>query len=83
MCPCHWGGLTDGGSTNDRKSTSGYVFLLGNKAISWASKKKTKVALSSAEAKYMAATSAVCEATWFRKILQDVQQDYKTPTYSL
>ena len=59
------------------------MFLLGNKAISWASKKKTKVALSSAEAKYMAATSAVCEATWFRKILQDVQQDYKTPTYSL
>ncbi|XP_028196700.1 uncharacterized protein LOC114381653 [Glycine soja] len=27
-------------STDDRKSTSGYVFLLGNKAISWASKKQ-------------------------------------------
>ena len=28
----------------------------------------------------MAATSAACEATWLRKILQDVQQDSKTPT---
>ena len=56
------------------------MFLLGNKAISWASKKQTTVALSSAEAEYMAATSAACEATWLRKILQDVQQDSKTPT---
>ncbi|XP_006593273.1 uncharacterized protein LOC114379003 [Glycine soja] len=72
-------GYTDSdwaGSTNDRKSTSGYVFLLGNKAISWASKKQTTVALSSAEAEYMTATSAACEATWLRKILQDS----KTPT---
>ena len=68
------------GSTNDRKSTSGYVFLLGNKAISWASKKQMTIALSSAEAEYMAATSVACEATWLRKILQDVQQDSKTPT---
>ncbi|XP_028215213.1 uncharacterized protein LOC114397350 [Glycine soja] len=37
------------GSTDDRKSTSGYMFLLSNKAISWASKKQTTVALSSAE----------------------------------
>lgn len=77
-------GYTDSdwaGSTDDRKSTSGYVFLLGNKAISWASKKQTTVALSSAEAEYMAATSAACEATWLRKILQDVQQD--SNSYSL
>ncbi|XP_014624146.1 secreted RxLR effector protein 161-like [Glycine max] len=69
------------GRTDDRKSTSGYVFVLGNKAISWASKKQTTVALSSAEAEYMAATSAACEATWLRKILQDVQQD--SNSYSL
>ena len=56
------------------------MFLLGNKAISWASKKQTIVALSSTKAEYMAATSAACEATWLRKILQDVQQDSKTPT---
>lgn len=59
-------GYTDSdwvGSTDDRKSTSGYVFLLGNKAISWASKKQMTIALSSAEAEYMAATSAACEAT--------------------
>ena len=46
-------GYTDSdwaGSTDDRKSTSGYVFLLGNKAISWASKKQTTIALSSTKA---------------------------------
>ena len=59
------------------------MFLLDNKAISWASKKQTTIALSSAEAEaeaeYMDATSVACEATWLRKILQDVQQDSKTP----
>ena len=28
----------------------------------------------------MAAISAACEAAWLRKILQDIQQDSKTPT---
>ena len=46
------------GSVDDRKSTSGYVFQLGNKVVSWLSKKQAIVALSSAEAEYIAATSA-------------------------
>src|SRR5436309_15950271 len=36
----------------DRKSTSGSVFLLHGRAISWASKKHMSVALSMIEAKY-------------------------------
>ncbi|XP_057249968.1 uncharacterized mitochondrial protein AtMg00810-like [Beta vulgaris subsp. vulgaris] len=46
-------GYTDSdwaGSIDDRKSTSGYVFQLGTKAISLSSKKQATVALSSAEA---------------------------------
>ncbi|XP_014631455.1 uncharacterized protein LOC114411183 [Glycine soja] len=57
-------GYTDSdwaGSTDDRKGINGYVFPLGNKAISWASKKQMTIALSSTEAKYMAATSVVCD----------------------
>lgn len=50
------------GSIDDRKSTSGHVFFLGSKAISWSSKKQSTVALSSAEAEYISATSACCEA---------------------
>ena len=57
-------GYTDSdwaGSIDDRKSTSGYVFCLGSKIISWASKKQKTVSLSSAEAEYIAATDAACE----------------------
>ena len=37
------------GDVGDRKSTSGYMFLLGGAAISWKSSKQTFVALSTAE----------------------------------
>ncbi len=36
------------GDLDDRKSTSGYLFMLGGAAISWKSKKQTAVALSTA-----------------------------------
>ncbi|XP_057246814.1 secreted RxLR effector protein 161-like [Beta vulgaris subsp. vulgaris] len=68
------------GSIDDRKSTSGYVFQLGTKTISWSSKKQATIALSSAEAEYVAATSAACEAVWLRRILDDLQQTSEEPT---
>ncbi|KAL5726897.1 hypothetical protein ACHQM5_000142 [Ranunculus cassubicifolius] len=76
-------GFTDSdwaGSIDDRKSTSGYVFCLGSKVISWSSKKQQTIALSSAEAEYIAATEATCEATWLRRILADLQQKEEAPT---
>ncbi|KAK8933850.1 hypothetical protein KSP39_PZI015291 [Platanthera zijinensis] len=68
-------GYTDsdwGGDKEDRKSTSGYVFLLGSKAISWSSRKQKIVALSSAEAEFVAACSAACEGIWLQKLLKDL-----------
>ncbi|KAG8502572.1 hypothetical protein CXB51_001119 [Gossypium anomalum] len=44
------------GSVKDRRSTSSYLFCLGSKLISWSSRKQNTVALSSAKAKYAAAT---------------------------
>ncbi|KAL5730657.1 hypothetical protein ACHQM5_003455 [Ranunculus cassubicifolius] len=76
-------GFTDSdwaGSVDDRKSTSGYVFRLGSKVISWSSKKQQTIALSSAEAEYIAATDATCEAAWLRRILRDLQQEDEAPT---
>ena len=46
------------GDTDDRKSTSGYLFQLSGVAVSWSSKKQICVALSTAEAEYMALCSA-------------------------
>jgi hypothetical protein len=63
-------GFTDAdwaGNTVDRKSTSGCCFSLGSGVVSWFSRKQKSVALSSAEAEYMAASLAACEAIWLRK----------------
>ncbi|KNA03723.1 hypothetical protein SOVF_206380 [Spinacia oleracea] len=62
------------------KGTSGYVFQLGTKAISWSSKKQATVALSSSEGEYIAATSASCEVVWLKRILGDLRQPTEDPT---
>ena len=41
------------GDQDDRKSTSGYLFRVGNATVSWGSKKQSCVALSTTEAEYM------------------------------
>ena len=68
------GGLTDSdwGGSNDRRSTSGYVFLLNGGAISWASRKQSVVALSSMEAEYMGITQAVKEVLWLRTLFREL-----------
>ena len=68
-------GFTDSdwaGSAEDRKSTSGMCFILGSIAISWGSKKKKSVSLSTAEAKYMATCEACTKAIWLRKLISDL-----------
>ena len=40
---------------------------------------KRQVALSSAEAEYIAATDAACEAIWLRRLLSDLQQKIEEP----
>ena len=76
-------GYTDSdfaGSLDDRKSTSGYVFHLGSGVIAWASKKQPIVTLSSAEAEYVAATSAACQAVWLRRVLDGLKQKQQGST---
>lgn len=57
---------------DDRKSTSGYVFLIGGSAVSWASKKQPIVTLSTTEAEYVAATSCAQQAIWLKQVLEEM-----------
>ncbi|XP_070022571.1 secreted RxLR effector protein 161-like [Nicotiana sylvestris] len=59
-----------GGDLDERKSTSKYVFLLSDGAISWSSKKQSCVSLSTMEAEYMALASAAQEDIWLKKCLE-------------
>ena len=45
---------------------------MGSGVISWFSMKQSCVALSAAEAEYVAAYSASCEGVWIRKLLSDL-----------
>ena len=76
-------GFTDsdwGQDTNDRKSISGYVFLLAGGAISWSSKKQNSVALSTMEAEYVALAHATKDSLWLRTFLTDLGFPLENPT---
>ncbi|KAL4014421.1 hypothetical protein IC575_026623 [Cucumis melo] len=69
------------GDLNDRKSISGYVFMLGSGVISWSSKKQPIVTLSTTEAELVVATSCACQAIWLRNILENL--NYKQEEASI
>ena len=70
----------DWGSSEGRKSITGYLFSLGHGAITWQSKKQPTVALSSAEAEYMALSAATQECLWLRTILSELGFPQREPT---
>lgn len=57
---------------DDSKSTSDFVFFLGDCVVCWISKKQTMVILSTYEAEYMAATSCTCHVIWLRRLLKEL-----------
>ncbi|GAU26641.1 hypothetical protein TSUD_102510 [Trifolium subterraneum] len=60
------------GDIEDRKSTAGYVFLLGGAPIAWSSKKESVVALSSCEVEYIAASLCACQAIWLANLIEEI-----------
>jgi hypothetical protein len=67
-------GFTDAdfaGDRLDRKSTSGTCQFLGESLVSWSSRKQTSVALSTAEAEYIATGSCCTQILWMIQTLQD------------
>ncbi|XP_070013459.1 secreted RxLR effector protein 161-like [Nicotiana sylvestris] len=55
----------------DRKSTSGMAHFLRSCVISWGTRKQNSVALSIAEAEYVAATSYCAQLLWIKQQLED------------
>eukprot|EP00253_Pinus_taeda_P025068 PITA_25068 len=68
------------GNLDDRRSITGYAFSIRSKVISWCSKKKSTVVLSSCEAEYQALCAATCEAIWLRRLLSDAGEGQKAET---
>ena len=64
-----------------RHSTSGSVFMFGEAAISWSSKKQPSVALSSCEAEIMAASEACKEAIYLRNFMAELDEGDSAPLH--
>ncbi|PWA80314.1 hypothetical protein CTI12_AA197830 [Artemisia annua] len=74
-------GYTDSdyaGCNMDRKSTSGSCQFLGGKLVCWSTKKQQSVAMSSAEAEYVAAASCCANVLWMKSQLSDYGIHYKS-----
>ncbi|XP_071686991.1 secreted RxLR effector protein 161-like [Rutidosis leptorrhynchoides] len=56
----------------DHSSTSGWVFLLGGGAISWASKKQTCITNSTMEYEFVPLAAAGKEAEWLRDLIYEI-----------
>ncbi|CAL2240194.1 unnamed protein product [Prunus armeniaca] len=60
------------GDLDDRKSTSGYVFMYGSAVVPWSSKKQPVVTLSTTKAEFIAAASCTCQAVRLRRLLNEL-----------
>jgi hypothetical protein len=60
------------GDIDTSKRTSGILFFLGKCPISWQSVKQQVVAMSSCEAEYIVASTALTQALWLARLLGDL-----------
>ena len=70
-----WAGCQD-----SRRSTTGFTLMLNGAAVAWKSKRQSVVALSSAEAEFMAASALVQEVIFARRLLENLGFPQPGPT---
>nr|GEY59644.1 retrovirus-related Pol polyprotein from transposon TNT 1-94 [Tanacetum cinerariifolium] len=67
---------------DSRKSTSGGIQFLGDKLVSWMSKKQNCTSMSSTKAGYVGLSAGCAQVTWMRTQLQDYGFNYnEIPLY--
>nr|GEW75128.1 retrotransposon protein, putative, unclassified [Tanacetum cinerariifolium] len=64
------------GCLDTHKSTSGGIQFLGDKLVTWMSKKQDCTAMSSAEAEYVALSASCAQVMWMKTQLKDYGFDY-------
>ena len=71
----------DWGGSEDRKSTSGYCFLLNKNggAISWKNRKQPTVALSTCEAEYIVTSVAFQDTKFLTQLLNEIDVEKVEP----
>ncbi|GJS07648.1 retrovirus-related pol polyprotein from transposon TNT 1-94 [Tanacetum coccineum] len=70
------------GCQDTRRSTSGSIQLLGDRLVSWSSKRQKSVAISSTEAEYIALSGCCAQVLWMRSQLTDYGFGFnKIPMY--
>lgn len=60
------------GDIMTRRSTSGFAFMYGNGIVSWCSERQKSVSLSTTESEYIAASNAIKELVWLKRILEEM-----------
>ena len=68
------------GDVSTRKSTTGYLFQIGNGTVSWKTRRQSIVALSSTEAEYVSLSCAAQETIWMRNLLESIGFQQLDPT---
>jgi hypothetical protein len=64
---------------DERKSTSGGAFFLGNSLVAWLSKKQGSISLSTTEVEYIGATTCCTQVLWMIQTLADLEVKYTAP----
>ena len=64
----------------DRKSITGSTIYYGKNPILWSTRKQSVVALSTAEAEYIACAHVTCDLMYLQSVLQDLTQECDIPT---
>ncbi|GJV97330.1 retrovirus-related pol polyprotein from transposon TNT 1-94 [Tanacetum coccineum] len=77
-----YAGVDHAGCQDIRRSTSGCMQLLGDKLVSWSSKRQKSTVISSTEAEYIAMYGCCAQILWMRSQLTDYGLGFnKIPMY--